>query len=345
MDILSLEEFCKEIKNRLVESNYYKDEDIFISKVEKVNIGTVTQLTLITNSSVSPSITMNGFYEEYREGSLLSNLSERIASALNTACNNEVVEQCIQNLSDYNAMKDKIVPMFVNTEQNAEMLKSLPHIEVADLSVIFKLNLYQNGNGELYSARINDNFLKAWNITVEDLHKVANENLLEKNEVHIEPMIDFMFRANGNDLKKVMGLTDEEIKDFLRAQQLTNQYIVTNKLVHHGAYNVMLPNVMHELQEKIGSDYLCVLPSSIHEVMVLPFEEEYMQTYMDMVLEANETVISQDEKLSDNFYIMDANAEKIIQAKEWEEYKKEQEKREELEKETEKEWEIKAPKI
>ena len=58
---------------------------------------------------------------------------------------------------------------------------------------------------------------------------------------------------------------------------------------------------------------LLVIPSSVHETIVLPYEESNMDSafLFAMVKEVNTTVISSADVLSDNVYYYDMKADKM----------------------------------
>lgn len=47
----------------------------------------------------------------------------------------------IASLSNYEAMKEKLIVQVVPTAENAEMLANIPHHEMEDMSVVYRLNI------------------------------------------------------------------------------------------------------------------------------------------------------------------------------------------------------------
>ena len=68
----------------------------------------------------------------------------------------------------------------------------------------------------------------------------------------------------------------------------------------NGASAILYPNTLKGLYNKIGSFY--ILPSSIHEVICVPDKNANLEVLKSTVKDANKTVVSQEEKLSDNVY-------------------------------------------
>ena len=66
--------------------------------------------------------------------------------------------------------------------------------------------------------------------------------------------------------------------------------------------------------QKHQTEQLIILPSSIHEVLLIPYSEEMAEMdFQGMVREVNETSLSEEEILSDSVYIYDGNELKLFE--------------------------------
>lgn len=96
-------------------------------------------------------------------------------------------------------------------------------------------------------------------------------------------------------------------------------YVLTNTCKSFGATVLFYP----ELLEKVSQAFDCnmfVLPSSIHETLLLPYEQGLTMGMKDlklMVYEINHTQVSPEEVLTDQVYLYDQNAKKLMIADEW----------------------------
>lgn len=81
-------------------------------------------------------------------------------------------------------------------------------------------------------------------------------------------------------------------------------YVVTHEGRVYGAVAALYKGVLNQLAEKLGSD-LIIIPSSVHEVLVLPKDESYRsaEIWNRMVREVNETQLEGEEVLSDHIYL------------------------------------------
>ena len=81
--------------------------------------------------------------------------------------------------------------------------------------------------------------------------------------------------------------------------------VVTIDSRHYGAGTLVNSEVLREVSEKIGGDYV-VLPSSIHEWIAHPYHEDELPMYKAMVEDVNRTAVSLEERLSNSIYHYDA---------------------------------------
>ena len=83
-------------------------------------------------------------------------------------------------------------------------------------------------------------------------------------------------------------------------------YVATVPDKNSGAGVLAYQDFMEQAAEKLGGDFF-VLPSSIHEILLIPDDGEQSINFLrDMVREVNATEVSPAEKLTDNVYHYDA---------------------------------------
>ena len=81
------------------------------------------------------------------------------------------------------------------------------------------------------------------------------------------------------------------------------QYIVTNRTGFRGAACVLDKDAIRALGEKLGVTGFWVLPSSIHEVILAPFSDEFTKGDLDeMVRNVNATQVAYADQLGDHAY-------------------------------------------
>ena len=89
-------------------------------------------------------------------------------------------------------------------------------------------------------------------------------------------------------------------------------YVLSNKSKLNGSGCIFYHNLLHNLCERLECD-LYILPSSIHEVIVLPVSgrEDYHEMN-NMIQDINRDQVAKEEVLSDHFYYYNYSSEKLM---------------------------------
>lgn len=186
---------------------------------------------------------------------------------------------------NFEKVKDKLHIKLINLEKNKEYLRDKPFLQILDLAAAFYIRVSSNEIGEGTITVLNDH-AKMWNVTAEMLFEIAKKN----EHATITDMADFMAKRIGKEAEAMRG----------------KQYIVSNTRSINGA-GVFIANI-DKLKERFNKFY--IVPSSIHEVLLMP-EENYPLSKIEldnMVKNVNET-ISPEERLADHAYYF--NGEKL----------------------------------
>ncbi len=74
----------------------------------------------------------------------------------------------------------------------------------------------------------------------------------------------------------------------------------------YGASAIINKERLSDYCHEIDINKIVVIPSSIHEMLFLPWDEEIDERYMDeMIQEVNDTLVSPIEQLGNKSYIME----------------------------------------
>lgn len=180
-----------------------------------------------------------------------------------------------------------VVYQLINREKNADFLKSTPHKDFLDLALIYRVVLAASEDG-LVSYVVENSFLSETGISLEELDEAARENTIRRLGVCYHTLDEV--------------LKEHLTPDFVLNEFAKSMYVLTNKSCTNGAALLVYPNVLADLAEKLGSD-LIVLPSSIHEVLIIVDQHGAMvEDLHDMVEAVNEDVVREEEFLSNNVY-------------------------------------------
>lgn len=88
-------------------------------------------------------------------------------------------------------------------------------------------------------------------------------------------------------------------------------FILTNALRNQGAAAILYDGILKRLSDKFGSD-LYILPSSIHECIIISAEEEDAREGLErLVCRVNHSQVAKEERLSDHVYRYERKTDEI----------------------------------
>lgn len=237
---------------------------------------------------ISPTIYLNDFYRDFQKGTEIPGLVEQILDIYQ--------ESRIEGKIDtdfyrkYENVCDRIACKLVSFERNRELLKKIPYVRYLDLAAVF---YYLMEHEELGSGTIliYNSHLEMWHVTKEELYRQARENTLR-----LTPWEFYSIKDIVQDLMEEGGEQEEIPEPSLP------MYVLTNKERNLGAAVMLFDQVLAQVGERLKEDYY-ILPSSIHEVIVIPAEFAIPRKELEnMVREINATQVLPQEVLSDRVY-------------------------------------------
>lgn len=284
----------------------YADAEVTLQNVTKNNDLQLTGILIMNEeSNIAPTIYLDGYYERYADGEDMSDILFDIAD---TRLQHEMPDKFdVSKITDFDQVKDRIICKLVNAEMNTDYLSNRPYTQMEDLAVIYAIDL-GTGQGGSMSVPITDNLMQRYGLSTEELHEIALANLSEK-EASFKSM-----REMFADMIFPDGIPEgESIDNILPTEEgCPTMYVLTNKEKINGAAAILDSKTMESISEKLGGDFI-VLPSSIHEVIILPVTEDSdRQTLENMVQEVNAGQVEPEERLSDHVYQYDSKEHELV---------------------------------
>ncbi len=215
----------------------------------------------------------------------------------NTAENGDKLAKYVY---DFENVKDDILPCLIKAEGKEEYLASVPSVKFScGLAATFFVPLmggckYVPGHKDTSpraAIRVNNSCLEVWGKTVSDITKIAFANVT-KEETLVKPLLDMIREIAGD------HFTEEELEGTIP------MYVLTSGDCYRGAAKMFDRVAMEEARAALGTDKMVVLPSSVHEVIVLPYTEGTdISELKGIVNEVNITQVAEEDQLSDDVYI------------------------------------------
>ena len=334
MDMFNYDEFKQAVAENIKDylPAKYEDSHVEVKDVIKNN-NTVFDGLVVTSpdSNVSPTIYLNHYYEQYKNG---KDIDDVIGDIADVYIENAVDRRLdISGIIDFESAKEHIVPRIVNAEENRELLADRPHQLMDDLAVTYHIQLNQEGTA---SIAVTDKLMEMYDISVEELHEIAVANLEEQMPTSFRSMADVMKEMFFREaLKELDG--DREAAMSMAEEMLPPgddglMYVLSNEQRLNGAAVALNEKAMEMVREQIGGDFF-VLPSSLHELLIVPKSAGMELSELEsMVREVNATQVEPDEKLSDHVYAYDSREKELFRADRVEEHEKKVERKHEMSK-------------
>ena len=258
--------------------------------------------------NIAPAIYLEEFFEQYQKGMSIDRIVNEVLEFYEKVKVEEDYD--VSQLSLYENVKKKVAFKLVNTEKNQQMLKEVPHIPLLDLSIVFYILVDVDEKGSA-TIQIRNEHIENWNVNVEQLYKDAKLN--------VKCLIPARLMCMQHVIEKLCDISKGEEKDLLKAkfppENKEFMYILTNSIHQFGAAVLAYPNILEMASRIIGEDFY-LLPSSIHEVILIPKSKSPdLKDLNEMINEVNETQVQEEEVLSDHAYYYEKNTHTLMMGK------------------------------
>lgn len=208
-------------------------------------------------------------------------------------------------LLEWEKVKERVVPRLVNKTSNSVLLRERPYTSVGrEFAVTYHIILEKEGFGQA-SVPISDSIMRNYQITVPELHQQAMDNYKSQYPAQVTPMFDMLADIMGG-----MDASMSELEDMFDGPRM---YVITNEEKQFGSISVIDPDTMRLIGEKLDADKVYVIPSSVHECILIPDDgagdPEMLQ---GMIHEVNTTQLDPVEVLSDKLMVMYPKEQKLM---------------------------------
>ena len=252
--------------------------------------------------NISPTIYLEEYYESYVAGRKIEQIVDDIKQ-LYEEIKQEKPWDC-ESFRDYEGVRNRIVFKVINTAKNRKFLRTVPHLAFLDLSIVFYVLVDVSEEGTAAMV-VNRSHADTWKVQAETLWEDAVKNV--KNRLPAE------FVTMNHALKSLLGDVEYEEGDLLleKKKDYDQMYVLSNKFRNYGAACIAYPNVLEMIGQILKKDYY-ILPSSVHEVIIVPYSEIYVCSKLDeMVREINSTQVEEEDVLSNHVYLYDRVSGKL----------------------------------
>lgn len=255
---------------------------LVLMDVKKNNGMVKTAVSIFSPGSVRPMVYVDEIVWEAENSYISTDEAARRIMDLFTDLTAQTDPGILPDLTKESVLQN-VYRVLVNAGKNRELLKTCPHEEHMDLAVMYRAVW---NRGEM-SMLITNGTMEAFDITEAELKQAADKN-----------------EAGGWFSVKSLGTVFEENFSSMPQPEFEGNimFIATNRIMRYGAAVMLHPELFRGLAEKLQQN-LYILPSSIHEVIVVPENVDNAKEFKRMVKEVNATQVAPEEVLGGSVYL------------------------------------------
>ena len=234
--------------------------------------------------NASPTVYMENYYTEYQRGDDIPDIAERL---LDLYYENDLsVNFDMSFFDDFERIKKRLYIKLINREKNEDFLKEAPYEEFLDLAIVPYVRICDKkiGNGLIM---VRNEHLKLWGTDAETVLASAKKNTHDHDSFNLRHILDVLSGSVNTSLLP----PGEDIP----------MYVATNRKMTNGAAVLTMNDKLREFADVLGGDYY-IIPSSVHEVILLAIRSHNSCDIDEMIREVNATQLGPDDVLSDHVY-------------------------------------------
>jgi hypothetical protein len=274
---------------------------ISVKEVTKPNDTILTGVLFKTEegdekNSVCPTVYIEEMFDYYLHGTSIDEIVNKCMDLfLNRALGPDIPDAFASPAEHL----DGLTVQVIDITRNMSFLENVPYRCIGNGYGLIARLMAVTETGS-YITTVNNGLMADIGLTKDELFDRAVSNA--KDHVYVQK------------LSEAVGLSDDG----------SNTYVVTNDEKHLGAASIFLPGIAEMMVSKLNDSFY-VLPSSIHETIIMPEKEVVknhgpfgVQTLQEMVVQANSDsgIVEPKEVLSDTvlYYNAETNRFEIPEA-------------------------------
>lgn len=200
---------------------------------------------------------------------------------------NKNVDLKVNNFFDRNFILDNLF-IGLQKQSNEELVKDDCDLEGIESYLYVRQS---KKDSEFYFLKMTKPILERAGIMEKEAWEYAEKNTYA--ETTITPMATIM--------DEIFGIEDVEEKE-----EIFPMYVITNKCKERGASSIFNKKALNEIAKKMNTNKVIALPSSIHEMIIIPYnEEESIESYSKLVQEVNQNAVEPEIQLTNRAYLLE----------------------------------------
>ena len=265
-------------------------------EVEKIQAGYMGITVQEKGKSVGISMDVAPAYETYRSAGIEAAVWRAYAAIKEGLKNSPGIS--VAQLGNYKWAMNHISAEVINRERNEDLLQTIPHTDLADLAVVYRIHLFDRRN-DAATAVVTQDMLKTWKVSEEQFLADALIAAERNYPVHMTTMSNIFADLGGQS----MSVPDVPML-----------VCMAGDIGRFGAGVIAYPDFAEKARTLMGGDFY-ILPSSRHEVILVPVECADVKDLETMVQSVNASdVLNKEDFLSDHVYKFDGESKTLALA-------------------------------
>ena len=284
-----IDKVVEEVKSKIGEQ-----KQVRVSPVKKNNGLTLDGMIILDKGiNISPTIYINSYYDKYRDGDSIEDIVDKIISTYEEHRPTEDFD--IETFRNFDIAKQTLIMKVVNTKRNEKLLKTIPHRDFENLSIVYMV-LVTSFENEFATILIHNENMKMWQVTEEELYEAAMKNT--------PALLPYTFNTLVDILKNMVGTFDFPLID-------NKMYMLSNNKKIYGATAMIYDGLLKEIKEQLEDNFY-LIPSSVNEVLIIPEKEIKEEYTWDRIRHLLFDEMSADAELGEHFDFTDLPLEKCV---------------------------------
>ena len=264
------------------------------TKVSKPRRGALNGMVFVAeNLDCAPTLYVEDFFNAYKAGSNIKELSRK------------AVETVVSSLGMASLLAGKTEALIKDTRNLGVRMLS----RSCDKEYLEGLATMDIGCGFAYIADIEfgeyrlvirEEMLEPMAMDKKTLFDTALRNTVEKN-----PAVFFDLKESAMCSHQGECVNLLESGERLAPAGAGPGFVLTNSRLYWGAGALFYPGVIERIHELLDGDFY-VLPSSVHELIIVPVEDQDPEMLVEMIRSANRSVVEPGEVLADDLYVCES---------------------------------------
>ena len=296
--MMSFEEFTedvlKEIRMKLGDAFQIRQRDVIKNNdVKQTGIEVIKE-----EANIGPCVYLDELYRKYEsDGMRFDEIVDKVHRLI-LKHEEDTPDVDLAGFRSWETVCENIFPKLVNAEQSKELLAKIPHRNFMDLAVVYYAVARDHEQKDIGTILIYNGHMEIWGQEEENLYRTAMMNMCVDGEADFTDIRTIVERMTG------ISFPDNDSQD-------TDMYVLTNSRRCFGAAEILDKRTLRMVADQVGDRFI-VLPSSVHETLVMPSKDESeYEELAHMVRMVNDTQVEAEERLSDHVYVYSRDEETL----------------------------------